>query len=187
MTSTREKILSTTSQLMEEQGYSATGLNQIIAESGTPKGSLYYYFPEGKEQLTEEAIRQAGEMIASQIRHALSVVEDPGDAIAGFIEELSFHIHASECRLGGPLTAVALETANSSPRINEVCREMYRSWQYLFQEKLEAGGFSSERAASLAVFVNAAIEGGITLSRTLHSVSPLQSVAQELRSLLTQQ
>ena len=120
------------------------------------------------------------------IEHALSAVEDPGEAIAGFIEALSYHVHSSECRLGGPLTTVALETASSSTRINGVCQEMYRSWQRLFQAKLETGGYSSERAASLAVFVNAAIEGGIILSRTLHSVSPLQSVAQELRLFLAQ-
>ncbi len=185
MTTTREKILTATSQLMEAQGYFATGLNQIIEESGSPKGSLYYYFPEGKEQLTEEAIQQAGEVISAQMELALNAVEDPAEAIAGFIEALSFHVEASDCRLGGPLTTVALETANTSPRINQVCQAMYGNWQHLIQDKLERGGFSTERAAALAVFVNAAIEGGIILSRTMHSVGPLLGVAKELRLLLS--
>ena len=42
---TREKILTTAAFLFQKNGYHATGLNEIIKESGTPKGSLYYYFP----------------------------------------------------------------------------------------------------------------------------------------------
>jgi TetR/AcrR family transcriptional repressor of lmrAB and yxaGH operons len=185
MTTARDRILTTTSQLMEEQGYFATGLNQIVQESGTPKGSLYYYFPEGKEQLTEEAIRQAGEMIAVQIEKAMDADDDAGGAIAGFIEALSYHVQASDCRLGGPLTTVALETANTSPRVNQVCQEMYQQWQQIIQNKLQRSGYTEDRAAALAVFINAAIEGGIILSRTTHSTEPLLGVARELSHLLS--
>lgn len=187
MNTAKHKILAATSRLMEEQGYFATSVNQIIQESGTPKGSLYYYFPEGKEQLTEEAIQQAGEMIAEQMANALNAVQDPAEAIAQFVEALSEHIQDTECRLGGPLTVVSLETANTSPRLNQACQEMYRSWQQLIQAKLERSGFSSERAAALAVFINAAIEGGVSLSRTSHSPHPLQIVGQELRFLISHQ
>ncbi len=185
MNTTREKILTATSQLMEAQGYFATGLNQIIEESGSPKGSLYYYFPEGKEQLTEEAIRQAGELISAQMAAVLGAEANLADAFGGFVEALSEHVQASDCRLGGPLTTVALETANTSPRVNQVCQEMYRAWREIFQARLERGGFSAERAASLAVFINAAIEGGIILSRTRHTAEPLLQVAKELRLLLS--
>ena len=41
MSSTRDQIIEKTCELLEAQGYHATGLNQILAESGAPKGSLY--------------------------------------------------------------------------------------------------------------------------------------------------
>ena len=50
MNTTRQQIVEKTSALLERQGYHATGLNQIVAESETPRGSLYYYFPHGKEE-----------------------------------------------------------------------------------------------------------------------------------------
>ena len=56
MTNTRDQIIQTTSNLIENQGYHATGLNEIVKESGAPKGSIYYYFPDGKEGITAEAV-----------------------------------------------------------------------------------------------------------------------------------
>jgi AcrR family transcriptional regulator len=42
--------------LLESQGYRATDQSQIVAETGTPKGSLYHCFPQVKEQLVAEAV-----------------------------------------------------------------------------------------------------------------------------------
>ncbi|MDQ2717139.1 MAG: TetR/AcrR family transcriptional regulator, partial [Chloroflexota bacterium] len=68
MNTTREQIIEATCDLLEAQGYHATGLNQILAESGAPKGSLYYYFPQGKEELTAAAIDRTGKLVAQRIK-----------------------------------------------------------------------------------------------------------------------
>ena len=70
MSTAREKILQTASELMEKQGYHGTGLNEIIQKSGAPKGSLYYYFPEGKEQIASEAVLRAGQIVSEGGRRA---------------------------------------------------------------------------------------------------------------------
>jgi AcrR family transcriptional regulator len=48
---TRARLLEAAAQLFREQGYAATGLKQITAEAEAPWGSLYHFFPGGKEQL----------------------------------------------------------------------------------------------------------------------------------------
>lgn len=54
MNPAKQQILEAAARLFERQGYHATGLNEIIRESSAPKGSLYYYFLDGKEQIGAE-------------------------------------------------------------------------------------------------------------------------------------
>lgn len=184
MSSTRDQIIEKTCELMEAQGYHATGLNQILAESGTPKGSLYYYFPGGKEELTAEAIHRTGRHVAERIKHGLSRSDEPIEAIRSLIQMVAYHVEASGFRSGGPLMIVAMETATSSERINSACHEAYALLQRAFQEKLQLSGYAEAQAAPLATFIVAAIEGGIILSRTNHSGDPLRVVADMLDKLL---
>lgn len=176
MPNAKDQIIETTCALLEAQGYHATGLNQIVKESGTPKGSLYYYFPEGKESIAEEAIRMATGILVQRIRENLGAVADPAEAVRAFTEGIAHHIEASGFQSGGPLTTIALETATSSTRLNEVCRAAYEEMRQAFAEKLLAAGFASEQAETLSITILAAMEGGILLSRTNHSGDPLRSV-----------
>ncbi|WP_345406958.1 TetR/AcrR family transcriptional regulator [Nonomuraea salmonea] len=45
---TRGRLLDTTQELIEAGGYFGAGLNQVIAASGMPRGSLYFHFPGGQ-------------------------------------------------------------------------------------------------------------------------------------------
>lgn len=184
MNSTRDQIIETTSALLEAQGYHATGLNQILAESGTPKGSLYYYFPAGKEELTAEAITRTGRLVAQRIEQGLAASDDPCEAIPLFVSTIAHHVETSGFRAGGPLMIVAMETATSSERLNSACREAYHLIQQAFQNKLLTSGYSEAQAAQLATFITSSTEGGIILSRTNHSGDPLRIVAEVLRTLL---
>lgn len=185
MTSTREQFIETTCALLEAQGYHGTGLNQIVEESGAPKGSLYYYFPQGKEALAAEAIALAGERLAQRIDENLQGEDEPAAAVSRFVRRIADGVEASGFRTGGPLQAVALETATSSERLNLACRRAYERLQEAFAERLRAGGLSEEQASEAATFVTAAVEGGIVLSRAAHSGEPLRRVARALEVYLS--
>jgi TetR/AcrR family transcriptional regulator, lmrAB and yxaGH operons repressor len=184
MTQARDQILETTCELLELQGYHATGLNQIIKESGSPKGSLYYYFPGGKDELTAEALKRVGRIVLERIQMSLAEIENPAEAIGGFLLKLAYFVPASGYRAGGPITTVALETAATNEMLSIVCREIYGAWQAAFAGKLVEGGFSPERARSLATLIISAIEGAIILSRTSRSPQPLEDCARELSVLI---
>ncbi len=184
MSNAREQILQTTCALLEKQGYHGTGLNEIIKESGSPKGSLYYYFPEGKEQIAAEAVLQSGSQTAARIRLGLNESSNAAKAVSDFILNIADHVERSGFGAGSPLTAVAMETATASTRINAACHEAYQMLKSAFYDKLIECGFSKTKADELATFIVSAIEGGIILSRTSHTSDPLRLVAKQLKVLL---
>lgn len=100
MSNSREQILLTTCDLLENQGFHGTGLNEIVKESGAPKGSLYYYFPDGKEEIVAETVRFAGQRTAERICSHLATIEDPAEAIQSFLETVAYHVEASGFRAG---------------------------------------------------------------------------------------
>jgi TetR/AcrR family transcriptional repressor of lmrAB and yxaGH operons len=180
MTSTRDQIIETTCDLLELQGYHATGLNQIIKESNTPKGSLYYHFPGGKEELAVEAIRRVGGIVLERIRHNLAQIEQPAEAIRSFIMNIALGVERSGFRTGGPITTIALETASTSEVLREECQRIYAAWQAAFEQKLLTGNITKERAEDMAAMIIASIEGGVILCRTSQSRKPLERIAQAI-------
>lgn len=184
MSTTRDQIIDTTCGLLEAQGYHATGLNQIVAESGAPKGSLYHYFPGGKEEMAAEAIDRTGRQLEERIRANLPPDVGLADALRDFAHTIAYHVEASGFRAGGPLTAIAMETATNSERLNFACRDAFERVVTAFAHRLAESGATAERARGMSLFVTAAFEGGIILSRTYHSGDPLRQVGDELFAYL---
>jgi TetR/AcrR family transcriptional repressor of lmrAB and yxaGH operons len=184
MSTTRQQIIEKTSELLERQGYHATGLNQIVAESDTPRGSLYYYFPEGKEEMAAEAVRYRACQMSDHARYHLAAYADPIEAVYQFMISTARHLEGGGCTGGAPIAAVALETAHESDRLRQATQTAYTTLHKPIEEKLLTGNFSPERAHSLAVTIGAALEGAIILSRTEQSSQPLRMVAEEVRQML---
>ncbi|MBA3868114.1 MAG: TetR/AcrR family transcriptional regulator [Anaerolineae bacterium] len=184
MTSTRDQIIETTCDLLELQGYHATGLNQIIKESGSPKGSLYYHFPGGKEELAIESVNHVGNIVLQRIHENLAQIENPAEAIRIFIKNIALNIKLSGYRAGGPITTIAMETASTSATLRQECDRIYSEWQQVFADKLLAGGIPETRAKSMSILIISAIEGGTILCRTRQSTEPLEQVAEEINELV---
>lgn len=184
--SKRDDILHTAWRLFESQGYHATGINQIITESGVPKGSFYHYFPEGKEGLAIEAIDAIGNAIGAKFAEVCRAGPDPITAISGLIRDVARHLAESGYQHGGPLTTVALETATTNERINQACQEAYNNLRRELSHQLCEADFSEKDARELSTMIVAGLEGGVILSRTFHSTEPLDQFADQVAHLMTQ-
>ena len=178
----RDEIIEATGRLLELQGYRATGMNEIVRESGAPKGSLYHYFPEGKDELAAAVIAHAAQAITANIESVLAAHDDAAAAVVSFVRQLAGHVSASGYRQGGPITAVALEAASTNERLRLACRDAYQAWQRPFADKLRPA--YGPRAERLAALIIAAIEGGLVLARSEQSAQPLLDVAEEIEQLL---
>ena len=178
-------MVKTAGDLLHRQGYASTGLNQILEESGAPKGSLYFHFPGGKEELMAEALTASAgsltEMLERVVTHAPSAEAALDQIVAYFAAQLE----ASHYTKGCPVATVALEQAATSDALHEVCSTAYRRWQMLIAARLQRDGLAEARADALAGFILATIEGALLLCRAHRSTEPLRRAGAELRIHLT--
>ncbi len=184
MSSTRELIIRAACTLLEKQGYPATSLDEIVKESGSPKGSLYYYFPDGKEQIVSEAVLYAGAILVERMRSELAKYDNPIQSLYEYILRLAGKVEEKNFSPGNPLTIVAVESVGSSERISQACREVYVQIEAVLREKLLCCGLSESEAAEQACLTLAGLEGGIILSRVHRTADPLRSIASHLNSSL---
>jgi TetR/AcrR family transcriptional repressor of lmrAB and yxaGH operons len=182
---TRDKFIKTASRLFQLQGYQGTGLNEILRESGAPRGSLYHHFPNGKEELALEAIKFSSENIQKDIQNTLEQFSDPIEAIQVHIKKIAEFITKEEKIHDLSISLLALETSSSSEYLRKACELAFASFENTYVEKLIQGGFDEKKAQELSMVIQSMIEGAITISLTKKNGTPLLAVAKQISVLLT--
>jgi TetR/AcrR family transcriptional repressor of lmrAB and yxaGH operons len=184
-TDSREKILTVASTLFQIKGFNATGLNEILKESGSPKGSLYYYFPNGKEELALESIKLASTNIQNRLKISLDKYSNPIEAIQFLLNNIINDLEKENKLKNISLSLIALETYASSEILRKACEEAFLTLQNMYAEKLIEGGLSKTIAHELGMFIQIIIEGAITVSVTEKKPDALLAASRQISVLLT--
>jgi TetR/AcrR family transcriptional repressor of lmrAB and yxaGH operons len=178
-------MIDTTLRLLRRQGFKATGMAQIIEESGAPRGSIYHHFPGGKEELALAALRAAGEVVAGKIEAALDGHNGVIPAMRAYIEAYADEIRQSDYERGCPVGNVAMDAAATSPTIRKACEEIFNSWEALIAGGLVHDGFAKGEAGALAEFILSSLEGALILCRARRSTEPLDRVAKRIEAVVS--
>ncbi len=174
MAATRDRIVGASAELFRRQGYSATGVKQIVTEAQAPFGSLYHFFPGGKEQLGAEAIRTSGATYELLIGSVFGPASDPVTGVRDFFAGAAEHLVETGYEDACPIATVALEVSSASEVLREACADVFESWIAAGTAMYEVSGLSRERARELTIAMVAALEGAFVLARALRSTEPLQ-------------
>jgi TetR/AcrR family transcriptional repressor of lmrAB and yxaGH operons len=184
---TRKRLVTSTIQLLRRQGAHGTGLQEVLAHSGAPRGSLYFHFPGGKEELVREAIQEAAEVVDRWLKQSLDKGPSAAAAVEAFILRYGEHVAKAGFAEGCPIAGVALDVGPEDERLRTVCDWALTGWVTMVAERLRADGWNPEEAESLALTSLSALEGGLILSRARRSSDPLNAVATQMRTLLTRE
>jgi AcrR family transcriptional regulator len=172
-TTTRQRILDTTAEFFMRYGYTGTGMKQIVAAANAPFGSLYHFFPGGKEQLGQEVIRSSGlmyqQLLEGIIDAAPDIVTGVRDCFTGAAALLEETDYADAC----PIETVALEVASTNEPLRQACADVFESWIEAATDRFRQAGIGKRRARELAIHLIAALEGAFVLSRALRSPEPV--------------
>jgi TetR/AcrR family transcriptional repressor of lmrAB and yxaGH operons len=179
------KTLAAAARLFRQQGYHGTALHDILAAGGSPRGSLYFHFPGGKEEIGETALTLAGEAVRQAIAHAAETSETAELFLTRIARGMASDLEKSDFREGCPIATTALETSAQSDTLGTATRGAFKSWENEIKRGLERFGMGSEHADIVATVVLSQLEGALLLARTYRSLAPMQRAEQALKLLVT--
>lgn len=181
--SSRASFIAATAQLLRRQGYAGTGLSEIVGRSGAPKGSLYFHFPGGKEELALAAMGQSSEQLRVAIVAVMEGAETFAEGLGAIIDALGAGLEASGFRDGCPIATVTLEAASETESIRGAAAEAFGGWLTALEDRLLAEGMGRAAAERRALLALSALEGALMLARARRDLGPLLAVKQELLEL----
>ena len=181
----REQIVAGAADMISRRGLNATSVRELAKHTGTPLGSTYHYFPDGKGQLASEAVQYAGATVARVLHKKLRA--GPVAGLRGFLALWRGVVVDSDFHAGCPVLAVAIEEPSgdeAAPAL-QAAAAAFGQWRRLLAEAMREQGADPDRAAALAALTVAGVEGAVAMCRAERSIEPFDQVAQQLEALIT--
>ncbi|GAA0695480.1 TetR family transcriptional regulator [Marinobacterium maritimum] len=175
----REHLLDTAEQLFYRDGFHATGIDRIQAESGVAKTTLYKHF-QSKDALILAVLERASTRIREELETRTAAQAGTGiQRILALFEDL--HSICEENDFNGCLfNNAAAEFMYSNPAIRTLAGEHMRWMQAFLERLLEEEGFSTDKALVLLPMY----EGLLTLARVQDSSVAIERTLDALVTLL---
>jgi len=184
VTGTRERILAATNESFRRRGFHATSLKQITAAAGVPTGSVYHFFPAGKDELAREVVVTSGEAYRQLFEMIADEAGDVSSAVVAFFEGAAAVLEETDYLDPCPIGTVAREVASTNDALRAATAHVFASWVATLRERLQRDGVAPDEARSLATTLVAALEGGFVLARASRDASQLRAVGESMRELV---
>ncbi|MEU8972278.1 TetR/AcrR family transcriptional regulator [Streptomyces monashensis] len=182
----RERMVVSAAHLIRRHGVTATGMREVAAHAGAPRGSLQHYFPGGKEQLVDEAVCWAGRYAGRRIGRFVAGLDEPCPSalFAAMVAQWTDEYAAEGFAAGCPVAAATVGCAAGGGSGPAAAAAAFTAWRTPLAEALAGMGVPAARAASLATLMISTLEGAILLARADQDVRPLTTAVRELGPLL---
>lgn len=169
--------------LIGSRGAGATSLGDVLEASGAPRGSIYHHFPDGKSELVGEAMNWTCTQVMAHLRQCKA--KTASGVIDHFVNLFRQAVVSSHCQAGCPIAGVVVDTYSTEDPLIDIGQRSFRKWIGLLTKQLTATGVSPPTARSWATTTLASVEGALILCRAERSVAPLDTVAAQLRQLVS--
>lgn len=179
----KEKTLAAAVKLFRRQGYHGTALHDILAEAGSPRGSLYFHFPRGKEEIGEAALALAAEALRHGIARAAGASDNAETFLVRIVRGMAAELERSDYEEGCPIATTALETAAQSEVLGATARNAFQKWELEIKRGLERFDMTTADADLVATLVLSQLEGALLLARTYRSLQPIHRAEQAVKLL----
>jgi AcrR family transcriptional regulator len=174
----KERILMTADRLFYEQGYRATGINQIIKEAEVAKASFYQYFP-SKEELCREYLEQRSVKSHARQKSYISQGNTPAERVCNLFENIRSNAEANNFR-GCPFLNIAAEINEHESMLRQVVKMHKSKLIGLIKKELE--GYQEQD--SLAEMIYIVYEGATIAAKNYRALWPVEQAEKLVRDLI---
>jgi AcrR family transcriptional regulator len=172
---TKQRILEATAELFRRYGYNGTGLKQIVAAARAPFGSIYHFFPGGKQELGAAVVRRSGQMYEELVVGMLASDPDPVSSVQAAFAGAATVLEATDYIDACPIATVALEVASNDETLRLATADVFGSWISTGASLFTEMGVDADQAEQVTVVVIELLEGAFVLSRAMRSTAPLDA------------
>lgn len=180
----KEEIIEKAAQLFSEKGYYGVGLKELLDACGVPKGSFYYYFPNGKIDLLKQVLDYCYEKMEYGIHTRYFIHDSLYVDFTSMIDGLSVNLLERESYVSLTMTMIGIESVYLNEEINLKCKEIYKKWQKLYEERFLKSGYEKEEAIKRAQTVFGMIHGTLISSWIKRDTEDFQYIKAMLKTIL---
>ncbi len=181
---TRERILASSAQLFNRQGYFGASLADIMRETGLEKGGIYNHFS-SKEQLALESFDYAYGLIQERVRQALSGKFNAIERLLAIVSVFQGIVEDPQVAGGCPILNTAIEADDANEVLRDRARSAMDNWRTTIHRIVNKGierqqirpGVDADEVASILI---ATLEGAIMLSNLYKDPLHIQRAADHI-------
>src|SRR5690242_2732178 len=147
---TRNRLLTATNESFRRRGYNGTSLKHVTEAAGAPTGSLYHFFPGGKDELAAEVITTSGAAYGELFVAIAAAAESPGAAVTDFFDGAAAVLEETDFIDPCPIGTVAREVASTNEPLRVATERVFASWIDAATAHLVSAGVDGAHAEQLA-------------------------------------
>lgn len=180
MVAERADAIAPLAEVFREHGYEGASLALIGEATGLGKGSLYHFFPNGKEEMVRAVLDEIGQWFEDAVYSPLRNERNANGAIGAMLDSTAQYFRSGRrvCLVG------ALAVSNTRDLFAQAIRGYFVAWVDALQSALTRQGRDAKQSRILAEEAVLAIQGAIVLSRALDDPSVFQRAIEQLRGRL---
>lgn len=159
----REALLPMLGEIFRENGFEGTSLSVITEKTGLGKGSLYHFFPGGKEEMATDVLAEIDTWFQVNVYQPLRDAEDPQDGIDRMFASVEDYFRAGRrvCLVG----VFALD--NTRDRFAAAVKSYFADWASALNKALTRCGHSPATARARTEDILGGIQGALVLARAM--------------------
>lgn len=160
--SERSEVIAALAELFREHGFSGASLSEISQRTGLGKGSLYHFFPEGKDGMGRAVLADVDDWFTTNVFVPLRKGADPVASIDHMFKAVDRFFHSGRriCLVG----TFALD--DTRDRFAQEVQSYFAAWSEALAGALKRSGFDARAARETAEDVVAGIQGALVLARS---------------------